>query len=79
MCASMDLNPGKASIRYKFHTDHAKDVPHQLSNELEYLPMMQEMVRKVLAARTRNPVLFIHNLVCPHFVMCKFNPYGVFS
>ena len=63
MCANMDLDPSGASIGYKFHTDRAKDVPHQLNNESEYLAMMQEMVRKVLAARTRNPVLFLHNLV----------------
>jgi len=65
MCVNMDLDPNEASIGYKFHTDRAKDVPRQLSNELEYLAMMQEMIRKVLAAQTRNPVLFLHNLVCP--------------
>lgn len=65
MCANMDLNPSEASVGYKFHTDHARDPPRELSSESDYLPMMQEMVRKVLAARTRNPVLFLHNLVRP--------------
>ena len=71
----MDLNATKASIGYKFHTDCAKDPPCQLSNELEYLVMMEEMVHKTLAAQTQNPVLPLHNLVCPSFflwrVMCS--------
>ena len=66
MCANMDLNPDEALIGYKFHTDRAKDAPRQLSNEAEYLAMMQEMIRRILAARTRNPVLFLHNLVRPY-------------
>lgn len=65
MCANMDLDPNNAFIGYKFHTDRVKDAPRQLSSELDYQPMMQEMVRRVLAARSRNPVLFLHNLVCP--------------
>jgi len=63
MCAQMDLNPDGASIGYKFHTDRMKDAPRQLSNESEYQAMMQEMVRRVLAARSRNPVLSLYNLV----------------
>ncbi|KAF9790818.1 hypothetical protein BJ322DRAFT_999049, partial [Thelephora terrestris] len=62
MCTNMDLDPTEASIGYKFHTDRARDPPCELSNESDYLPMMQEMVRKILAARSRNPVLFLHNL-----------------
>lgn len=71
MCANMDLNPGEASIGYKFHTDRAKDVPRELNNESEYQAMIQEMVRKILAARTRSPVLFLHNLVRPRFPMSR--------
>lgn len=59
----MDLEPAKASIGYKYHNDRARDHPRQLSNEDEYRAMMAEMVRKVLAARTRDPVLFLHNRV----------------
>jgi hypothetical protein len=59
----MDIGPKGASIGYKFHTDHMKDPPHQLTDESEYSAMMQEMVWKVLAVRTRNPVLLLHNLV----------------
>lgn len=66
VCANMDLNPEEASIGYKYHNDRARDPPRQLSNENEYTAMMAEMVRKVLAARSRNPVLFLHNLVRSH-------------
>ena len=63
VCANMDLQPEDASIGYKYHNDRAKDPPRQLSDESEYTAMMAETVRKVLAARSRNPVLFLHNLV----------------
>jgi hypothetical protein len=66
MCANMDLDTKEARIGYKFHTDRVKDVPRELGNESEYLAMMQEMRRRILSARTRNPVLFIHNLVSAH-------------
>lgn len=63
VCANMDLDPSEAQIGYKFHNDRAKDAPRELSKESDYLAMMQEMNRKILCARTRNPVLFLHNLV----------------
>jgi len=65
----MDLRPEDASIGYKYHNDRAKDPPRQLSNQNEYGAMMMEMVRKVLAARSRNPVLFLHNLVRTSYQM----------
>ena len=64
VCANMDIKPEEASIGYKYHNDRARDPPRQLSNESEYVAMMSEMIRKVLAARSRNPVLLLHNLVC---------------
>lgn len=64
VCANMDVKPEDASIGYKYHNDRARDPPRQLSDESEYAAMMTEMVRKVLAARSRNPVLLLHNLVC---------------
>ena len=63
VCANMDIKPEDASIGYKYHNDRARDPPRQLGSEDEYVAMMGEMVRKVLAARSRNPVLFLHNLV----------------
>lgn len=63
MCANMDLDPNEALIGYKFPTDRVKDVPRELGNVSEYSAMMQEMRRRILSARTRNPVLFLHNLV----------------
>ena len=35
VCARMDLDPLKASLGYKFHTDRARDPPHCLSKEEE--------------------------------------------
>lgn len=64
ICANMDIKLEDSSIGYKYHNDRVRDPPRQLSNEDEYTAMMVEMVRKVLVARSRNPVLFIHNLVC---------------
>ena len=66
MCVNMDLDLNEASIGYKFHMDRARDPPRELSNELEHLAMMQEMRCKILSARTKNPVLFLHNLVGTH-------------
>lgn len=63
ICANMDIQPKDASVGYKYHNDKAKDPPRQLSDVNEYNAMMNEMVRKVLAARSKNPVLFLHNLV----------------
>ena len=63
VCANMDVQPEEALIGYKYHNDRAKDPPRQLKDESEYVVMMMEMVRKVLAARSRTPVLFLHNLV----------------
>jgi hypothetical protein len=64
VCANMDVKSEDTSIGYKYHNDRARDPPCQLGNEGEYAAMMAEMVRKVLVARSRDPVLFIHNLVC---------------
>ena len=63
VCANMNIDPNEAVIGYKFNTDWAKDPPRQLNNESDYQGMMQEMVRRILASRTRNPVLLLHNLV----------------
>jgi hypothetical protein len=63
VCANMDLKPEDASIGYKYHNDRARDAPRELNSEDEYKAMMAEMVRKVLAAQSRNTVLFLHNLV----------------
>jgi hypothetical protein len=60
----MDIKPEEATIGFKYHNDRARDPPRQLSNESDYEAMMTEMVRKVLAAQSRNPVLHLHNLVC---------------
>jgi len=32
ICAKMDLDPKEAELGYKYHTDWARDPPHQLSN-----------------------------------------------
>lgn len=62
----MDLRSEDALIGYKYHTNRAKDPARQLDNESEYVVMMVEMVRKVLTAQSRNPVLLLHNLVRYH-------------
>lgn len=74
VCANMDVKPEDASIGFKYHTDRARDPPQQLSNEGDYEAMRTEMVRRVLAARSRTPVLFIHNLV-RHWSLSHFKQY----
>ena len=64
VCVIMDIKLHNTSHGYKYHNDRAKDPPCQLSNGDEYDGMMKEMVQKVLAAQSKNLVLFLHNLVC---------------
>lgn len=73
VCAAMDLDPNEATVGYKFNSDRVKDAPNQLNDESDYRAVMQEMVRRILAARTRNPVLMIHNLVCSNFLAVPFS------
>lgn len=80
ICAGMDLNPSEASIGYKFHTDRARDVPRELSNESGYLAVVRGMVHKVRASRTRNPVPFLRNLVRPCLPVWKVvRPYRILA
>ncbi len=64
VCARMDLDPLEASLGYKFHTDHARDPPHCLSNEEELRGAMLHGEDLMKRARTRVIYLEIHNLVC---------------
>ena len=64
VCARMDLDPLEASLGYKFHTDRAREPPHQLSNEEELQRAMSHGADLMKHARTRIICLEIHNIVC---------------
>jgi hypothetical protein len=59
----MDLDPADAELGYKFHTDRARDDPHQLSDEQQLREALERGRQLIRRSRTRETILELHNLV----------------
>ncbi|KAG1732555.1 hypothetical protein EDB19DRAFT_1911944 [Suillus lakei] len=65
VCAKMDLDPADAELGYKFHTDHARDDPHQLSNEQQLHEALERGGQLICRSCTWETILELHNLKRP--------------
>ncbi|KAI5998598.1 hypothetical protein EDD15DRAFT_2161652, partial [Pisolithus albus] len=62
VCAKMDLDPKVAELGYKYHTDRARDPPHQLSDSEQLSEAFERGRQLMKRARGRQVILEIHNL-----------------
>ncbi|KAI6006008.1 hypothetical protein EDD15DRAFT_2359124 [Pisolithus albus] len=65
VCAKMDLDPKVAELGYKYHTDRARDPPHQLSDSEQLSEAFERGRQLMKRARGRQVILEIHNLCKP--------------
>ncbi|KAG1906587.1 uncharacterized protein F5891DRAFT_975361 [Suillus fuscotomentosus] len=59
----MDLDPADAELGYRFHTIHACDDPHQLSNEQQLHEALEHGRQLIHHFHTQETILELHNLV----------------
>ena len=67
MCKDMQLDPAVAVLGYKFSEDRVRLPPRQMSTAEDYTIAMEEILKKVKNARTREHKLVLHNLVSARF------------
>ncbi|KAG1726894.1 uncharacterized protein EDB91DRAFT_1254140 [Suillus paluster] len=68
----MDLDPADAELGYKFHTNHAHDDPHQLSDKQQLHEALERGRQLIDHSHTQETILELHNLKRPHATTLSF-------